>query len=160
MEFEDLEINVSKEFIGVKGRFEVKRGKIVFDQMQDVELDTPSNLIGFKGNFVVMEDRIVFKVNVMESLPKELRGITERFLIKKEGKFFEPFKELTLNNLRLAATYGIASEVKRLLDRGVIPTKNIIKLAVENGHLEIVELLLDRKVPIDEKAIEWTLRNH
>ncbi len=143
-------------------------------------------LIGVKGTFLVKEDRIIFEVDPQSRLPSVLESLTEEFLIKKEGKIFEPFKEATLKNMRIAAEYGLISEIKWMIDQKVVPDTKILRLAVEHGqletvkflldrnilvnkwlityatkegHIEIVRLLLDRKVPISENVIAYAAKN-
>ena len=57
--------------------------------------------------------------------------------------------------LEKAATDGDLQEVQELLDSGLIPKKyrnNAIELAIENGQLDIVELLLNDDAAISEES--------
>ncbi len=157
---EDLRVNTPERLIGATGRFEVKRWRIVFDRgITDIEIKTNPRLLGFKGIFTVKKGIIVFEVDFFKSLPKELARLTEKFLIRKEGKVFEPFKEASLKNILIAAEYGFITEVKWMLDKGVKPDETVIELAAKNGHTKIVQLLLDTGAPIDWKALAWATSN-
>nr|QBK84683.1 MAG: ankyrin repeat protein [Pithovirus LCDPAC01] len=46
-----------------------------------------------------------------------------------------------------------------MLDRKAPIDEKAIEWAAENGHLEIVELLLDREAPIDERTMESAVKN-
>ncbi len=81
-------------------------------------------------------------------VPKDLVGLVGSYLIMKDEIIFDPFEESTLNNLKLAAEYGLLTEVKRMIDKGVKPEIEVIEEAVKAGHYDVVKYLLDGKAPV------------
>ncbi len=137
---------------------------ILHSDVPPVFVATVKKIIRTNYPFLVVENirRFPYKVTLeklKEVLPKDIENLTRKYLVIKNEKVFEPFKEETLKSLEVAVEFNLISEVKRLLDTGVKPTDKVWEDAADHKQYSILSLFLDRNLvpPQQGVALLWLI---